>query len=278
MKPNHPTIINAVAYGTAVALACFSSAIATYGLSRFVPDAGLIVAAMGLLFECAKLTSFSLLHRPLPRLLKITLAVAGLILMAANVAGVAGFLSSAYTARQLDADAKHAETATVTAAEVADLRRQLDAADSQLAAARTGVLRAKADRDRIKAAQAAADRAQGERDRIADRLREATAAQAKGEASRIAAGAEYAAVVFIAAALGTNPDATARAVIAAIAALPDTLALLLLLAAGYAPHGQRTAVLPRKAATKPRKVKTRNRLGRGLNELEAQDKVTVLRR
>ncbi len=120
---------------------------------------------MGVLFEAGKLTSFAVLHRPIPRMLKAGLLTVGLVLMALNVAGVSGMLSNAYDGRRLAGEAHHTQTATITTAEVADLKTQLAAVDTQLATARAAVVRAKDDKVRAKAATAVVDKAQVERDR-----------------------------------------------------------------------------------------------------------------
>jgi hypothetical protein len=82
----------------------------------------------------------------------------------------------------LAGEARHTKAATISAGEVADLRKQLDAVDSELAAARAAAVKAGSNRDRARAAQAVADKAQAERDRIAGKLREATQAQAQAQA------------------------------------------------------------------------------------------------
>jgi len=56
------------------------------------------------------------------------------------------------------------------------------------------------------------------------------AAQVQGSA--IAATSEFAAVQFIAQATGSNPNTVAHVAIVTIAAIPDVLAVLLLVAAG----------------------------------------------
>src|SRR5258708_28561438 len=66
-------------------------------MMKLVHGAEVVVGAMGLLFEAGKLTSFAMLHRrSVPRLIRVALAGVGVTLMAANVAGVSGFLSNAY--------------------------------------------------------------------------------------------------------------------------------------------------------------------------------------
>jgi hypothetical protein len=190
---------------------------------------------MGGLFECAKLSSLALIHRKaLPRRLKVGLAAISLSLMAANVAGVAGMLSSAYTQRQLAAQATAHNTAVTAGSEVADLRRQLDAADATLAQARTAVLKARDNRDRAKAAQTVVNTIAAERDAIAGKLKTATATQAKGEADAIGGEAEFAAVRFLALSTGLATDTVARIVILIISSIPDIAAALLLWAAACA--------------------------------------------
>src|SRR5258707_12286318 len=84
-------------YTTAISLAAFSGGVGTLRMMKLVPGAEIVVGAMGLLFEAGKLTSFAMLHRQsVPRLIRGALATVGITLMAANVAGVSGFLSAQY--------------------------------------------------------------------------------------------------------------------------------------------------------------------------------------
>ncbi len=76
-----------------------------------------------------------------------------------------------------------------------------------------------------------------------------TKAQAEGEA--ISSTSEFAAIAFIAAATGAGTDAVAHAAILTISSIPDVLAVLLLLAAGYS--APKAPAAPRPA----RKVKRR---------------------
>jgi hypothetical protein len=249
-----------IAYATAIGLACFSGAVATYGLTKFAPGAELVVAAMGVLFEAGKLTSFAIIHRPLPRLLKTALLTIGLCLMALNVAGVSGFLSAAYERQQISAKAT-AHTAESTAYASASLiERQLAAAESNLAQARQALVRARDDKGRIKAAQAIVTAATAERDALVAKLSAAQASSAKVEGDAIISSAEFAAVAFVAEATGASADVVAHALILAIASLPDVLAVLLLVAAGYAApkafdkrSGPAIRKPARKAARRPRR-------------------------
>ena len=132
--------LNNIAYGTAIGLAGFSGAIATYGLTKFCPGSEIAVGTMGALFEAAKLSSLALIHRKhLPLPIKTGLAAVSLTLMTANIAGVSGMLSAAYSARQNDSQATHKQAGIVTGAAVTDLRRQLDAADASIGLARAAV-------------------------------------------------------------------------------------------------------------------------------------------
>jgi hypothetical protein len=164
MKHRHTNTLTVICYAAAIGLAGFSGAVATYGLTKFAPGAVAVVAVMGALFEVGKLSAFSLMHRPLPRVLKTALAAVGLVLVGLNVAGVSGFLSSAYEGRKISGEAQHTQGATIAAADVADLRTQLVAIDTQLATARAAVVKARDNRDRAKAAQSVVDKAQVERD------------------------------------------------------------------------------------------------------------------
>jgi hypothetical protein len=228
-----------LSYTTAISLAAFSGGVATFGMMKLVPGAEIVVGAMGLLFEAGKLTSFAMLHRrTVPKLLRGALATVGVTLMAANVAGVSGFLSNAYERQQIGAKAT-SHTAEQTAHASASLtERQLAAAEQAVVQARQALIRARDDKGRVKAAQAILASATAERDSLVKQLSTAQATQAQAEGNTISAGSEFAAVQFIAGATEASTDAVAHAAIMTIAAVPDVLAVLLLLAAGYAPAVQ----------------------------------------
>src|SRR5258706_126451 len=187
-----PTL-NTISYSTAIALAGFSGAVATVGMMNLVPGGEFVVGAMGLLFEAGKLTSFAMLHRKAaPRLLKVALAGVGATLVAANVAGVSGFLSNAYAHRQINAQAT-AHTAQANAYAAADLvERQLAAAESNLAAAWAALIKARDDRGRQKAAQAVITSATAERDTLVKQLAVARSSQAQAQGDAITASSEFA--------------------------------------------------------------------------------------
>jgi hypothetical protein len=233
--------LNTISYSTAISLAGFSGAVATYGMCKLVPGGELVIAGMGTLFEAGKLSSFALLHRRgIPRLLKVGLATVGLTLMTANVAGVSGFLSNAYERSQIAARATSHTAETTAHASASLVERQLAAAEGNLAQARQALVRARDDRGRAKAAQQIVDKAIAERDSLIKQLAAAQATTAKVEGDTISAGSEFAAIQFIAGATGASTDTVAHAAILTISAIPDVLAVLLLLAAGYAPavaHG-----------------------------------------
>src|SRR6266853_1907885 len=108
-------------------------------MKKSSPGAEWVVDAMGLLFECGKLTAFALVHKRMPRALKAALLLTGTVLMALNVAGVSGFLSSSYEARQIGAQAtSHVAESTAHAA-ASLVERQLVAAEQKLAAANTAL-------------------------------------------------------------------------------------------------------------------------------------------
>jgi hypothetical protein len=250
----HPSKLNIITYSTAIALACFSGGVATFGMMKLVPGAEIVVGAMGLLFEAGKLTSFAMLHRKaIPRILRLALAGIGLILMTANIAGVSGFLSNAYERSSIRAQA-NGHIAQANAYASADLvERQLAAAESNLAAGRAALIRAKDDKRRIKAAQAVIASATAERDALIKQLAAAKSTKAQAEGDAINAGSEFAAIAFIAGATGASVDTVAHAAILTISAIPDVLAVLLLVAAGYAPPKPvRRTVRRRKAPRRPR--------------------------
>jgi hypothetical protein len=233
-KPTKTPLLTKISYTTAVALACFSGGVATYGLTKFAPGAVWVVAAMGVLFEAGKLTSFAFAHRPLPVTLKAPLLLIGAVLMALNVAGVSGFLSSSYEGRQIGARAASHTSEQTARASASLVERQLAAAESNLAQARTMLIKARDDKGRQRAAQAIVATATAERDALIKQLAAARSTEAKVEGDTISTGGEFAAITFIAAATGSNQDAVVHAVILVIASLPDLLAVLLLVAAGYA--------------------------------------------
>jgi hypothetical protein len=250
-----PTL-NTISYSTAIALAGFSGAVATVGMMKLVPGGEIVVGAMGVLFEAGKLTSFALLHRKAaPRLLKVALAGVGLTLITANVAGVSGFLSNAYEQRQIGARAT-AHTSQANAYASADLvERQLAAAESNLSQARQALVRARDDKGRVKAAQAVIATATAERDALVKQLAVARSTKAQAEGDAINAGSEFAAIQFISGATGASVDTVAHAAIMTISAIPDVLAVLLLLAAGYTTRMAPTAPRARKAAPQRRSAR-----------------------
>ena len=133
-------------------------------MMKLVPGAEVVVGAMGLLFEAGKLASFAMLHRrSVPRLIRVALAGVGVTLMAANVAGVSGFLSNAYER------VRQPHRAAVASAE------------SNLAEARTALIKARDDRGRQRAAQAVVTSATAERDALVQKLSAARGIEAQVE-------------------------------------------------------------------------------------------------
>jgi len=222
---------NIIASTVAIGLAGFSGAVATYGLTKFAPGAELVIAAMGVLFEAGKLTSFAMLHKRMPRALKGALLVVGLVLMTLNIVGVSGFLSAAYERQQIGARATSHTAESTAHAEASLLERQLAQVEQAVAQARTAVVRARDDKGRVRAAQAVLNASTAERDAVLAKLSAANTATAKVEGDAINAGAEFAAIGFVSAATGLGTDVVAHQVIFIVAALPDTLAVLLLVAA-----------------------------------------------
>ena len=166
---------------------------------------------------------------------------------------MSGFLSNAYEHQQIAAQAT-AHTSEATAHAAATLtERQLAQAESNLAAGRQALIRAKDDRGRVRAAQAIITTATTERDALVRQLAAAQSDAAKVEGDEIRAGGEFAAVAFIAAATGAGQDAVAHIVILVISSIPDLLAVLLLVAAGYAK--------PAPPVVRKRKVIRRKRYG-----------------
>jgi hypothetical protein len=259
--------INNISYTTAISLAAFSGGVATFGMMKLVPGAEIVVGAMGLLFEAGKLTSFAMLHRrSVPRLLRGALATVGVTLICANVAGVSGFLSAQYERTHINAQAT-SHTAEQTAhAEASLLERQLAHAEAAVAQARTALVRARDDKGRVKAATSVLNVAVAERDSVLAKLSAANTVTAKAEGDAISAGSEFAAVQFIAGATGASADTVAHVAITTIAAVPDVLAVLLLVAAGYAAntHGgaREGAGRPKNQVNLKSKPKAKRRLVR----------------
>jgi hypothetical protein len=226
--------LDTISYTTAISLAAFSGGVATFGMMKLVPGAEIVVGVMGLLFEAGKLTSFAMLHRRnVPRLLRGALATVGLTLMTANIAGVSGFLSHEYERTHINAQATRHTAETSAHAEASLLDRQLAQADQGVAQSRTALVHARDDKGRVKAAQAILTASTAERDRLVAKLSAANATTAQVEGNAIASTSEFAAVQFIAGATGASTDTVAHAAILTISAVPDILAVLLLLAAGY---------------------------------------------
>jgi hypothetical protein len=126
----------------------------------------------------------------------------------------------------------------------------LAAAESNLAQARQALVRARDDKGR---AQAIIATATTERDALVKQLAVARSSQAQAEGNAIEAGSEFAAISFIAGATGASVDTIAHAAILTISAIPDALAVMLLLAAGYAAPKAPAKVRARQAA-KPRRT------------------------
>ena len=128
----------------------------------------------------------------------------------------------------------HSAVVRRIAAASADLvERQLAAAEGNLAQARAALIKARDDRGRQKAAQAIVTTATAERDALMQKLSIARSTKAQAEGNAINAGSEFAAIQFISSATGASVDTVAHATILTISAIPDVLAVLLLLAAGY---------------------------------------------
>lgn len=250
--------LNTISYTTAISLAVFSGGVATFGMMKLVPGAEIVVGAMGLLFETGKLTSFAMLqHRNVPRLLRGALATVGLTLMTTNIAGVSGFLSHEYERTHLNAQATNHTAETSAYAEVSLLDRQLAQAEQAVAQSRTALVRARDDKGRVKAAQAILTASTAERDRLVAKLSAANATTAQAEGDAIASSSEFAAVQFIAGATGASTENVAHAAILTISAVPDILAVLLILAAGYSSHRRPSRNLKAKPVrkAKPRTVR-----------------------
>ena len=234
MKAN--SALTRITYGTAVSLALFSGGVSTYGLTKFAPGGEAVIAVMGVLFEAGKLTSFALLHRRLPSPLKAALLFIGLVLMALNIAGVSGFLSNAYEHQQMAAQAASHTAEAEAGAGVALVERELLAAEDEVKAAehkRDVIVRSLASPARIAAANAILTSAIAERDALVEKMAAARSRQAKSEAATIVAGGEFAAIAFVADATGIAQGRVLVLFLFTIASLPDLLAVLLLVAAGY---------------------------------------------
>jgi hypothetical protein len=243
--------LNKISYTTAIALVAFSGSVSAFGMMKLVPGGEVVVCAMALLFECGKVVSFTLLHKKMPTLLKLALLTVGLLLMVLNIAGVSGFLSAQYERTHITAQATNHTAESTAHAEASLLERQLAQAEGAVSDARRALVRARDDKGRVKAAQAILTVSTAERDAILGKLSAANTTTAKVEGNAISSTSEFAAVQFIAGATGASVDTVAHAAILTIAAVPDVLAVLLLLAAGYS--APKSPVAPRPA----RKIKRR---------------------
>jgi len=116
-----------------------------------------------------------------------------------------------------------------------------------MAQATEAKIKARDDKDRRKAADAIVRQAKSDRDALAAKLAAARALQVKAEGERMSAAGEFAAVAFIASVTGASMDRVANLVILVISTIPDLLAVLLLIAAGYKPAGRPA---PKKRARK----------------------------
>jgi hypothetical protein len=91
-----------------------------------------------------------------------------------------------------------------------------------------------------------------ERDALVKQLAAARSTKAQAEGDAITATSEFAAIQFIAGSTGASVDTVAHAAILTISAIPDVLAVLLLIAAGYAtPKPIRRTVRRRKMTPRP---------------------------
>jgi hypothetical protein len=169
----------------------------------------------------------------MPWMLKCGLLFVGLVLMTLNIVGISGFLSNAYEHEQTAARASSHAAKAEAGAGVALLERQLTTAEREVSEAAAAVTKAKGDRDQIRAANALLTSARAERDALVQKLAAAQTKKARAEGQTITATGEFAAIAFIATAAGAAQDTVAHIVILVIASLPDVLAVLLLVAAGY---------------------------------------------
>jgi hypothetical protein len=171
--------VSNISYTTAIALAAFSGGVATFGMTRLVPGAEIVVGAMGLLlFETGKLTCLAMLHRSdVPRIIRAVLACIGITLMAVNVAGVSGFLSNAHERQQIGARALNHTAEQTAHGTIALIERQLTQAEANLTAAQAALVKAKDDKARVKAAQAIVTTATAERDALLKQLAHRTSHQ-----------------------------------------------------------------------------------------------------
>jgi hypothetical protein len=147
-------------------------------------------------------------------------------------------LSHEYERTHINAQAISHAAETSAHVEASLLERQLAQAEQAVAQARTALVRARDDKGRVKAANAILTASTAERDRLVAKLSAANTTTAQVEGNAISSTSEFAAVQFIAGATGASTDTVAHAAILTISAVPDILAVLLLLAAGYSkPEG-----------------------------------------
>jgi len=232
-KSTTSTLLTKLSYTVAIALCIFSGATATYGLTAFAPQAFCVIAILGFLMECGKVTIFSLAHKPMPRLLKVAMISIGILLCCLNVFVVSGFFSKKYEKQVFEGQATSHTSEQTARASAGLVERQLAASEQNLAAARMMLLKARDDRGRQKSAQAVINTATVERDGLVKQLAAANTNEAMVEGNTIQAGSEMSAIAFLAGATGWSMGTVAHLVIAILAGIPDVLAILLIICAGY---------------------------------------------
>src|SRR5712671_1102914 len=189
--------LTSISYTTAISLAAFSGGVATFGMMKLVPGAESSSAPWG---SCSRPAS-----SPASR--------------CSTVAASRGSSGSRWPASAWRPTwrGSPASCRTRTSAYASLIERQLASAESNLAEARTALIKARDDRGRQRAAQAVVTSATAERDALVQKLSAARGIEAQVEGTEIGASGEFAAVAFLAAATGTDQDEVAHLLILVIA-------------------------------------------------------------
>src|SRR5260370_2121213 len=114
-------------------------------MAKLLPGSEVIIWIMFGLLEAAKLTTWALISRPIPRLLKCGLIAVGLILVISNTAGVAAFLSNSYSRIEIENQAHQTVGNEQASSHVQIIEKQLEVSEKQLAASRTELLKSRDD-------------------------------------------------------------------------------------------------------------------------------------
>jgi hypothetical protein len=100
--------------------------ISAIGLAYFVPNAEVAIIGLTVLPEVSKLLAWNGVHGPARKPLKASLLAVGIVLMALNASGTAGYLSNHYEQTQMHSEATSHEEIAATKADRDLLQKRLD--------------------------------------------------------------------------------------------------------------------------------------------------------